>query len=232
MEPFRKETHTLSLLIAQNVHAAGLDDATVDSYLRHPEQIIPAIRRGFTLQNESKKLRSLQDFNHEYGASFDPEWTSATIRFYREFLRKDIIPDLIKFDYPKPAVPGYEWFVFCPQGLTLKTVIDGLCRPQFSIEIDPDFDLDFCTFERSWSTSNMVLCQKKAQRMDAATVREVLTESQDHFLDLRERLVLEAVYRFHTGQCLDDDFFSHCPRSRFQGKACMSIGMLIEHSFW
>ncbi len=94
-------------------------------------------------------------------ATEEVRWKLGWINFYRKFMGVDVSAELEQFAWPDEGPHGFDWFVFCPKGLTTQMAIDLLCKPQFTTSVY--IDLDAYTLDRTPDQSSLVLCRKTVE---------------------------------------------------------------------
>ncbi len=157
-------------------------------------------------------------------ASDAERWKLGWINFYRKFMGIDVSAELEQFAWPTERPKGFNWFVFCPKGLTTQMAIDLLCKPQFTTNVY--IDVDKYTLDRTPDQATLVLCRETVEpdKQWLNKSGDDLTDTGKLFLDLRERIVLEAVYFFTTKKHLDIDGLTRCPGSRY--------GAFVAYASW
>ncbi len=162
------------------------------------------------------------------------EWREGIINLYMKYMKHDIRPDLKKFWFPKNPPANFNWCVYRPEGMTTRIALDRLCKPQFKVV--ECIKVDEYPLERKSDASHLVLCRETIEP-DA----EWLGQSGDDmanistsFLDLCDRVILEAIYFSIKKKHLDIKGDTRCPRSRWRGslasvRSCPSPrGLLVR----
>jgi len=172
-----------------------------DNHSRHETEIIVQ-SRGTT----SPAILSTSD-----------QWRSGMVKLYQNHMGLDITPELEKFQWPSELPQGFNWSVFRPQGLTAKMALDKLCKPQFKVV--EYINLNDYSLERQTDQPHLVLCRDTVE-----PDKEWLNQSGDDmsatttpFLDICERIILEATYFYIFKKHLDIKGLTRCPRSRHGG---------------
>ncbi len=143
------------------------------------------------------------------------QWRDGVIKLYKDFMQMDIQAELDKFEWLMDRCrTDFNWFIFRPQGLTTQIALDKLCKPQFTVQ--EYIDVSKYSLERQPDQSHLVLCRETIEPDE-----EWLNHSSDDmsttstpFLDICDRIVLEATYFLVFKKHLDIKGFTRCPRSR------------------
>jgi hypothetical protein len=225
-------------------HVGNLGNEEMQFFLSHPEtiavglkmyhdggrnELMKFLRRsisGGASAVEADYMRDVPNLAVEIDREFRNigQWISGWPIFCQQFgLAIDVdFPTLANIAEITGRRGSFDALVYCPRGLTTMQTVELYRRQSDDIKIASDMYLERYTLERSPDETDVVLCRPDVdiQGWNERSADELAMRNEVCFLDVRERIMLQAFYFWltkrltKTGLQLDVKTWTHCVRSR------------------